>query len=94
VKADGGATLFTGETATFNNSTTISGWVAGAGYEWMIAPNWALRGEYLYYGFTGNNNTGTLTFPIAGATLTGTSGKLNTSVVRVGLDYKFDWWAR
>ena len=66
VKADGGATLFTGETATFNNSTTVSGWVAGAGYEWMIAPNWALRGEYLYYGFTGRHSPTWFTPPPAG----------------------------
>jgi outer membrane immunogenic protein len=93
LQTNGGATLITGETATFSNSTTLSGWVVGAGYEYMIAPNWALRGEYLYYGFTGNNNnnTGTLVFPIAGATVTGNTGKLNTSVVRIGLDYKFDW---
>jgi opacity protein-like surface antigen len=53
-----------------------------------------LRGEYLYYGFTGNNNSNNanaLVFPIAGVTVTGTTGKLNTQVVRVGLDYKFDW---
>jgi outer membrane immunogenic protein len=92
LQTSGGATLVTGETATFSNTTTLSGWVAGAGYEWMIAPNWALRGEYLYYGFTGNNNnTPTLTFPMAGVTVTGNTGKLNTSVVRIGLDYKFDW---
>jgi outer membrane immunogenic protein len=94
VQANGGATLVSGETATFSNTTTLGGWVAGAGYEWMIAPNWTLRGEYLYYGFTGNNNSNNanaLVFPIAGVTVTGTTGKLNTQVVRVGLDYKFDW---
>jgi outer membrane immunogenic protein len=91
VQANGGATLITGESATFSNSTTLSGWVAGAGYEWMIAPNWSLRGEYLYYGFSSNNTTPTLTFPIAGVTVAGNTGKLNTSVVRLGLDYKFDW---
>ena len=70
----------------------LSGWVVGAGYEWMIAPNWSLRGEYLYYGFTGNNNNnGALVFPATGLAVTGTSGKLNTSVARIGLDYKFDW---
>jgi outer membrane immunogenic protein len=91
VQANGGATIISGETATFSNSTTLSGWVAGAGYEWMIAPNWSLRGEYLYYGFSSNNTTPTLTFPIAGVTVAGNTGKLNTSVVRIGLDYKFDW---
>ena len=92
VQATGGATLISGETATLSNSTTLSGWVVGAGYEYMIAPNWAVRGEYLYYGFSGNNTTTpTLTFPIAGVTVAGNTGKLNTSVVRIGVDYKFDW---
>ena len=95
VEVNGGVTAATATTlatGTFSNSTTLSGWVVGAGYEWMIAPNWSLRGEYLYYGFTGNNNNnGALVFPASGVAVTGTTGKLNTSVVRIGLDYKFDW---
>jgi len=94
VKVDGGATIASATTiatGTFDQSSTLSGWVVGAGYEWMIAPNWALRGEYLYYGFNNSTSGGTLTFPITGANVTGNTGKLNTSVVRVGLDYKFDW---
>ena len=98
VKADGGATVVSAipggallQPGTFSHSDTLSGWVVGAGYEWMIAPNWAFRGEYLYYGFNNNNNSGTLVLPVAGAVVTGNAGKLNTSVVRLGLDYKFDW---
>jgi len=34
-------------TATFSN--TRSGWTAGGGLEWMFAPGWTIRGEYLYY---------------------------------------------
>ena len=53
VQATGGATLLPRAIAgSFSTSSTRSGYVVGAGYEWMIAPNWALRGEYLYYGFT------------------------------------------
>ena len=94
VKVDGGATIASATTiatGTFDQSSTLTGWVVGAGYEWMIAPNWALRGEYLYYGFNNSTSGGTLTFPITGANVIGNTGKLNTSVVRVGLDYKFDW---
>ncbi len=98
LKADGGTTVASAipggaflETGSFSESKTLSGWVVGAGYEWMIAPNWALRGEYLYYGFNNNNNSGTLVFPVSGVAVSGSTGKLNTSVVRVGLDYKFDW---
>jgi outer membrane immunogenic protein len=93
VEGTAGATLFpSGPVATFTQSSTRSGYVVGVGYEWMIAPNWALRGEYLYYGFDHTSNGGALAFPIAGATLTSNVNKFNTSVVRVGLDYKFDWW--
>jgi outer membrane immunogenic protein len=98
LKADGGTTVASAipggaflETGTFSESKTLSGWVVGAGYEYMIAPNWSVRGEYLYYGFNNNNNSGTLVFPVSGVAVTGNTGKLNTSVVRIGLDYKFDW---
>jgi outer membrane immunogenic protein len=92
VELNGGATLFTGGTGTFTTSSTQSGYVLGAGYEWMIAPNWSLRGEYLYYGFTSNLTSTALTIP--GATITGNANKFNTSVARLGLNYKFDWWPR
>jgi outer membrane immunogenic protein len=94
VQVTGGATLLTGESGNFSTSSTQSGYVLGAGYEWMIAPNWSLRGEYLYYGFTNNLNSGALVFPASGTTVTGNVNKFNTSVVRLGLDYKFDWWPR
>jgi outer membrane immunogenic protein len=92
VQANGGATLFNGESSTFTLSTTRGGYVLGAGYEWMLAPNWSLRGEYLYYGFQGNLNGPVIVFPAAGATLNGSVNKFNTSVFRVGLDYKMDWF--
>jgi outer membrane immunogenic protein len=92
VQVNGGATLFAaGTTNTFTVSTTRSGYTVGAGYEWMIAPNWAVRAEYLYYAFTGAVSGSTL-FPAVPVTVTANANKLNTSVARVGLDYKFDWW--
>lgn len=33
--------------APFNGITV--GWVAGAGFEWMVFKNWSLKTEYLYY---------------------------------------------
>ena len=35
--------IYTGST-----STTRAGWTAGAGGEWMFAPNWSAKAEYLY----------------------------------------------
>jgi outer membrane immunogenic protein len=37
-----------GSTALFQ-SETRTGWTVGGGLEWMIAPQWSVRGEYLYY---------------------------------------------
>jgi outer membrane immunogenic protein len=92
IEANGGATLVSGETNTFTLSTTRGGYVLGGGYEWMFAPSWSVRGEYLYYGFQGNLSSPNIVFPVAGATLNGSVNKFNTSVFRIGLDYKLDWW--
>jgi outer membrane immunogenic protein len=32
-----------------SSSATLPGWTAGGGLEWMFAPQWSLKGEYLYY---------------------------------------------
>ena len=37
------------QSATGSFSNTRSGYVIGGGYEWMFAPKWSVRGEYLYY---------------------------------------------
>jgi outer membrane immunogenic protein len=34
--------------ATGSASSNRTGWAAGGGLEWMFAPHWTLRGEYLY----------------------------------------------
>jgi outer membrane immunogenic protein len=38
-----------GPSSAFSNyATRRTGWVAGAGIEWMLAANWIVRGEYLH----------------------------------------------
>jgi outer membrane immunogenic protein len=71
-------------------SRTQGGWVAGGGLEWMITPNWLLRGEYLYYSLDSSPSA------VAGAvtpTALGPSGyswsNTNVSVGRAALSYKF-----
>lgn len=55
----------------------------------MINPNWTVRGEYLYYGFTGALG-GTTLFPsVPGVVVTQNWNKFNVSVGRVGVNYKF-----
>lgn len=53
------------------------GWTIGAGLEYAVADNITLRGEYLYTDF-GKADFGT-----------GTDINLKTSVVRVGVNFKF-----
>ena len=79
----------TGVAAAGSFNTQRSGWTLGAGYEWMIAPNWIGRAEYLYYRFSDNSHS--FIFPSGLGADTLTSSKLNTNVIRVGLSYKFDW---
>jgi outer membrane immunogenic protein len=67
-----------------------------------FAPNWTLRGEYLFAQFAadtaiGNLVNGSGTGPgcvaafSCGATFTNSLSTLNVQIVRAGLNYKFDW---
>jgi len=91
VSANTGNNVF-GDSAAGSFTTTKSGWVAGAGYEWMMAANWTVRGEYLFYKFS-NSDTDSLTLPNC-PTPTGcgvnVSNSLNQiSVFRLGVNYRF-----
>jgi outer membrane immunogenic protein len=68
-------------------STTKVGWTVGGGLEWMLAPNWLLRGEYRYadYGtFTAN----ILADPAGGAGLIADIA-VRTHTALFGVAYKF-----
>ena len=78
-------------------TNTRTGWTAGGGLEWLFSPNWSLKAEYLYY------DLGRVTFGVGGLTqFTGgpalftdlpvASTRFNGHIVRVGLNYHFDWW--
>ncbi len=83
------ATVFQSVTS-FNNTKT--GWVAGAGAEWMATPNILLRAEYLYYNLTSgahasanlNPNPGAFPLPFNYAW-----SSYNVQVFRVAGSYKF-----
>jgi outer membrane immunogenic protein len=77
-----------------NFTGTQSGWTLGAGFEWMIAPNWIARTEYLYYSLGSRTNAAAFTTPVAalgGSGVSVTANTLNINVIRAGLEYKFDW---
>jgi outer membrane immunogenic protein len=80
-----------GAVANGNGTRTNTGWTLGGGVERMIAQNWTVRGEYLYYGFN-QNNSQTVAFSscaVAGCGVTVTGNSNNISVLRAGVNYKF-----
>ena len=79
-------------------STTSVGWTAGGGLEWMFAPNWTAKVEYLYYELSKQTSSfGYLTqnFPAGtfggSAALTHFTIQPKGSIVRVGVNYLFNW---
>jgi outer membrane immunogenic protein len=91
---------------TFGNfSQSRVGWTAGGGLEWLFAPNWSAKIEYLYY------NLGSITYsngllsdvvtPPGGAVPTGgifhsiasqSTTSIRGNIVRAGLNYHFNLW--
>jgi len=93
------AGVYAGGFGSSSYSDTRLGWTAGAGIEWMFFPNWSAKLEYLYFDLgtattntvvTGLNNT---TGAIGYAYGTSTSARFNGNIVRVGLNYHFNWGA-
>jgi outer membrane immunogenic protein len=60
-----------------SDTHTQTGWVAGAGVEWMFMPRWSLKGEYLYRRFDDMTVFGVST------------GSLAVNSGQVGINYHF-----
>lgn len=88
-KAKIGTELDEGAPNAATRSITGSGLVYGGGIEWAFAPNWTLRAEYLRYNFND-----TLDYPTA-IVEDADPGDFfkykGVSVIRAGLNYKFNW---
>jgi len=78
--------------------TVNTGWTVGAGVEWMISQGWSLKAEYLYYNLGSNQynsswvNSGISTI---GPTLYAAwhqTPDYDGHLVRLGLNYHFNWW--
>jgi outer membrane immunogenic protein len=63
-----------------SDNATKSAWTIGGGAEWMFAPKWSAKVEYLYM------DTGDTSVTLGGATFT---GHAQNNIVRVGLNYHF-----
>jgi outer membrane immunogenic protein len=74
----------------FNQTSSVSvGWTIGAGAEWMFAPQWSLKAEYLYVDL--GNISSTINYAYAtGNTSTLTATVRDTmNIVRGGINYHF-----
>ena len=86
----------TGVSLTCGNFTNCGnnngGWLVGAGFEYAFTPNWTVKAEYDYLGL-GNR---TLLIPATAPFLAGdafTSNNRNIQMVKVGVNYLFNWGA-
>lgn len=86
---------FTATTDTYlgSISTTRAGWTAGAGAEWMFAPDWTAKIEYLYVNLGSASYTDACITNCALGNTYETDARLRDNIVRVGVNYKFDWFA-
>jgi outer membrane immunogenic protein len=74
-----------GETNPFSFSSTATGWTAGGGVEWLFAPNWSAKVEYLHAELTGGGNNGW------GWNFVANHHRLDLNLVRAGVAYHFEW---
>ncbi len=89
---------FPSSAVSANYSDARIGWTAGGGLEWMFAPNWSGKVEYLYYDLGTASAANVLSAAVpAGNLLYGafyrSSTHFNGHVVRVGLNYHFQWFS-
>lgn len=95
--ATGGA-AFAGSTVAVNSLTagsvsdsqTRTGWTVGGGIEWAFLANWSLKAEYLYADF-GSSNYISPPVVTPGGTFNTRSVQLTDDIVRVGINYRFNW---
>jgi outer membrane immunogenic protein len=74
----------------FNCDNNSGGWLVGAGAEWAFAPHWSLKFEYDYLGLGNRSFTIPATAPLlAGDTFT--SSNRNVQMVKVGVNYLWNW---
>jgi outer membrane immunogenic protein len=73
-------------------SETRSGWTVGGGVEWTLwSPNWTAFVEYNFYRFN-DGSTATTTPGNCGTSCTFQSGRQEINAVKVGVNYKFNWF--
>lgn len=73
---------------TATGSKFLTGWTAGAGWEYAWATHWTFKVEYLYASFGSTNAIGVITGP-GGTNPLGGSADLVIQTLRGGVNFKF-----
>ncbi len=76
-----------GGVSAWNQTNIRTGWTAGGGVEWMFAPNWSAKVEYLYADLQSGGITGTFGYNY------GYHFHPELNIVRAGVNYHFNWAA-
>ena len=76
-----------GGVSAWGQSNIRTGWTAGGGLEWMFAPNWSAKVEYLYADLQDGGITGTFGYNY------GYHFHPEINIVRAGVNYHFNWAA-
>jgi outer membrane immunogenic protein len=70
-----------------NYDNTRTGWTAGGGLEWLVAPNISVKAEYLYADLSSGGTTGGFGWNY------GYHLHPELNIVRAGVNYHFNWAA-
>jgi outer membrane immunogenic protein len=72
---------------------TRAGWTVGGGAEWMFAPQWSIKAEYLYYDLGTDSVDQTLNLyfggPLLGSVGIHSAAHYHGNIVRGGVNFKF-----
>ena len=80
-----GLTLGGVPTAFLLNGNHSNGWTVGTGLEYMVAPNWSVKGEYMYYDF------GSTRFVAPAALAPFGSFHTDDHTLKLGVNYRFNF---
>ena len=80
--------LVNGRNNTVSDSATRTGWTVGGGVEWMFAPQWSVKAEYLYVDLGSFSTTSVNSDPTVTATINH-DHHLTENIARVGVNYHF-----
>jgi outer membrane immunogenic protein len=80
---------------TGSESVIRTGWTVGGGFDYLLAGDWSVRAEYLYFNLGSTNyslaslsqSAGGAIFTTVG--VTSTTGDYKGNLIRVGLNYRF-----